>query len=68
MAFGILRRIEAKTGFARLADVLGYELPPSDLQSLMLNVSRARARSVNEARLMERGTTPLFPRTWMRVF
>jgi hypothetical protein len=55
LALEILRQIEAKTGFAGLADVLGHDLPPSDLQSLMLTVYRARARSVNEARLMARG-------------
>ena len=59
MAFEILRRIETKTGFAGLADVLSHELPASDLQSLMLSVYRARARSVNEARLVKRGSTPL---------
>ena len=59
MASKILRRIEAETGFVRLADVLSYDLAPSDLQSLMLTVYRARARSVKEARLMERGATPL---------
>ena len=59
MASKIPRRIEAETGFVRLADVLGHDLAPSDLQSLMLTVYRARARSVKEARLMERGATPL---------
>jgi len=59
MASEILRRIEADTGFARLAEVLAHDLPPSDLQSLMLAVYRARARSTDEARVMERGKTPL---------
>ncbi len=57
----ITRRIASETGIPRLYSVLAEELAPSDLQSLLLEVYRARAKSANEPDILDRsGRNPLF--------
>ncbi len=50
----ILRRIAADAGVADLAGVLADRIPPSDLNSLWMGVSRRRAAKVTPARLLAR--------------
>jgi hypothetical protein len=50
----ITRRILAETGIPRLFSVLAEELPAGDLQSLLLEVYQARARTIREPDLLVR--------------
>jgi hypothetical protein len=50
----IMTRIEAETGLPGLYSVLAERLSPSDLQSLLMSVYRARARTIREADLLSR--------------
>ena len=51
---GILARIEREAGVPGLAAILAERLAPTDLQSLMLEVYRRRARATAPAELLER--------------
>jgi hypothetical protein len=50
----ILRRIDRQLGVAGAADLLAKRLPPADLQSLLLAVSRRRAERTRPADLLQR--------------
>lgn len=54
MQSGHLNRILREAGGAKVLEALADELSPTDLQSLLLEVSRRRAAKVSPARLMER--------------
>jgi len=49
----LIERIERQSGVPGLLDVLAERLPPTDLQSLLLEAFRRRAAAVGAARLME---------------
>lgn len=51
---GLIRRIERQAGVEGLLDVLAERLPPTDLQSLLLEAYRRRAAAVTPGRLLER--------------
>jgi hypothetical protein len=51
----ILARITEETGLPRLFSVLAQDLAGSDLQSLLLEVYKARACAIRGAELLERG-------------
>jgi hypothetical protein len=55
----ILARIAEETGLPRLFSVLAQDLAGSDLQSLLLDVYKARASAVRAAELLERGSRGL---------
>ena len=57
----ITDRIAARTGLARLAEVLSAEIPASDLQSLLLAVYQSRARVVREPELLARASSLTAP-------
>ena len=61
----ITRRIEAESGVAGLFSALAEELPPGDLQSLLLEVYQARAKRVAEPDVLARfeGTPLAAPST-----
>lgn len=50
----IFERIQREVGIPELIDVLVERLPPTDLQSLLLEVYRRRAASVQPSQLLER--------------
>jgi hypothetical protein len=52
VATPITRRIEADHGLAGLAEALATRLPPSDLQSLLLDIFQARAQKMSPARIL----------------
>ncbi len=56
MASKIVERIEAQSGQTGLADLLAQGLPGSDLQSLLLEVFRARAAGQTPAGVLARAT------------
>ena len=57
----ITSRIVAESGMPRLFPVLAEELSPSDLQSLLLAVHKARVRSIREPEILARaGRNALF--------
>src|SRR5947208_536245 len=57
----ILGRIVAASGMPRLFPFLAEEVPPSDLQSLLLSVYQERARSIREPGVLARNANaPLF--------
>ena len=49
---GLLQRIERATGVPGLVDILTDRLPPTDLQSLLLEVFRRRAGRLSPARVL----------------
>jgi hypothetical protein len=59
----ITRRIAAQTGIPRLLEVLAEEIPPSDLQSLLLSVYQSRAQSIRESELLARSIPLTEPST-----
>jgi hypothetical protein len=57
----ITRRIVTESGVPRLFPVLAEEISASDLQSLLLDVYRIRARTIQESDVLARsGRNPLF--------
>ena len=50
----ILRRIERRLGVTGIADLLAERLPPADLQSLLMAVSRRRAGRTRPVDLLHR--------------
>ena len=52
----ITDRIAAETGVPDLLQILARKIPPSDLQSLLLEALQIRARAVREADLLARST------------
>src|SRR5882757_3146315 len=50
----ILGRIERELGVPGIADLLAHRLPASDLQSLLLAVTRKRAAGIRPSDLLER--------------
>ncbi len=50
----ILARIAAQTGIARLVPALSQEIPPSDLQSLLMHVYQARTAGFREVDMLQR--------------
>ena len=54
MSDPMLERIQRKAGIPELIDVLVERLAPTDLQSLLLEVYRRRAASVQPSQLLER--------------
>lgn len=54
MSDPMLERIQREAGIPELIDVLVERLSPTDLQSLLLEVYRRRAASVQPSRLLER--------------
>jgi len=50
----ILRRIERRLGVTGIADLLAERLPPADLQSLLMAVSRRRAGRTRPVDLLDR--------------
>lgn len=53
MAESIVARILRETGIANLVEVLGQDLPPTDLQSLLLAVFQRRAGQQTPRRVLE---------------
>jgi hypothetical protein len=56
----ILARIERESGVADLAGILASRLAPTDLQSLLLEVYRRRARALTPARVLDQYATSRF--------
>src|SRR5436190_20750114 len=50
----ILARIERRLGIAGIVDLLAHRLPASDLQALLLAVTRRRVAQIRPAELLER--------------
>ena len=60
MPSAIAQRIERELGFSGLVEALSKRLPPSDLQSLLIEVFRSRADAVKEAGILaQSGRDPL---------
>jgi hypothetical protein len=59
----ITDRISAETGIPGLFETLAQEIPPTDLQSLLLAVYQSRARTIREADLLARSTPLTAPST-----
>src|SRR5581483_9643024 len=59
----ITDRIAAETGVADLVEILARKIPPSDLQSLLLEVLQIRTRGLREADLLARSTPLTEPST-----
>jgi hypothetical protein len=57
---GIIERIERESGVAGLAEILAERLNPSDLQSLLLEVTRRRAQKRQPAELLRDFATSRF--------
>jgi hypothetical protein len=57
---GIIERIERESGVAGLAEILAERLNPSDLQSLLIEVTRRRANKRSPAELLKDFATSRF--------
>lgn len=57
---GIIERIERESGVAGLAEILAERLNPSDLQSLLIEVTRRRAMKRSPAELLKDFATSRF--------
>lgn len=58
----LIRRIERQAGVPGLLDLLGRRMPPTDLQSVLLETTRRRAAAVGPGRLLERYEADRFTR------